>query len=272
MTTAQPLTGSLIQLQAQMISFLTDNDQSAHSIADHIVDQGAVDKQTRLLIYKNAYQARLKEVIDTDHNILGHYLGDELFNQMTTAYIQDHPSRFTSLRDYADQLPPFLQRHKPFSDHPIISEIARFERLLLSAFDAPEAPRIDLPTINRIPATDWPTMTFNFHPSVQLVSFAYNAVESWQALKTQTTPDPATAKSSHWLLWRNEQRLTEFRSLSPEENTLITMLLNGEDFSAICTFLLTAHSPQTVANVALNYLSQWVEQGILRNSLVRHVA
>ncbi|MFT4926839.1 MAG: hypothetical protein ACI8WB_002938 [Phenylobacterium sp.] len=252
----------LRQLQQQMINYLTDN--GASSIISHIVSQGNIDNHTRLHIYKNAYQARLKEVIDTDHNLLGMYLGDDLFDQMVSEYIQAYPSQHTSLRNYADQLPAFLTQQPPFCDHPIISEIARFERLLLSAFDAPDAPRFDHQSINQIPAEDWPNLTFRFHPSVQLIKLNTNAVESWQALKAEMAPDPATAQQSCWLLWRNGDRLTEFRSLSHEEETLINMILGGDNFSVLCEFLLTNHSPETVGQVAMGYLSDWIGQGLLR--------
>lgn len=258
---------ALQQLQKQMINYLTDKDQNQSAITSHIVRQGKIDNQTRLHIYKNAYQTRLKEVIDTDHNILGLYLGDDLFDQMVAGYIQTYPSQNTSLRHYADKLPQFLAQQTPFSEHPILHEIARFERLLLIAFDAPDAERFDHQAINALPPENWPTMTFHFHPSVQLIDLSTNAVESWQALKTERTPEPAVMAPSCWLIWRNHERLTEFRSLSDEEKTLVHMILNGDDFSAICEFLLESHAPETVGGVALNYLANWVDQGLLRRGL-----
>ena len=259
---------SLEQLQQQMIDYLTHDDDT---IADHIVSQGAIDNVTRLNIYKNAYRMRLREVIDTDHEILGLYLGDELFDQMVNGYIDLYPSSYTNLRHYCDNLPEFLKQQAPFADYPLLSELAYFERLLLTAFDAADCSRFSFEDLQTISHDRWPSLKFHFHPSVQLANLHWNSVQSWQALKAQQTPQAATAIENCWLLWRNRENLTQFRSLSSEENTLFKMILAGDDFSTLCDFLLASQAvDQTestagdVTHLALNYLSSWLEQGLLR--------
>ncbi len=221
---------------------------------------------TRLNVYKNAYQKRLYEVIDKDHNILGIYLGDDLFELMVKNYIQLYPSNNTSLRQYADRLPDFLSKYEPFSLHPIISEIARFERSLFNAFDASDAARTSIDDLNQVPTHLWPQLKFNFHPSVQRLFFQWNAVDCWQAIKQEKSPDNAHNKRNCWIIWRNADRLTEFRSLNNEEATLIDMILTGKDFSQLCEFISANNSSSESDAVALasNYLTQWVRQGLLR--------
>jgi hypothetical protein len=258
------LKNSLIDLQQQMMNFLIDGN---NNIESKIIEQGKISNQVRLNIYKNAYQVRLKEVIDNDHPLLGQYLGDDLFEEMVSSYLHQHPSNYTSLRHYADQLPHFLASQSPFSEHPIISELAHFERLLLVAFDAGDAERYTLERLQNIAEEQWPILVFHFHPSVQLAHFNWNSVESWQALKTDRVPDPASQKKSTWLLWRNHQRLTEFRSLSEEELHLLKMVLSGENFAGICQQLLSFSNSENVSQLALNYLVSWIEQGLLRAPL-----
>ncbi len=252
---------TLVQLQAQMVNYLTDSDMT---ISQHIVEQGNITKDVRLNIYKNAYVQRLKEVIDNDHPVLGTYLGDDLFDQMVEGYVKKFPSNCTSLRHYADNLPLFLAQNTPFSDHPILSELAGFERLLLTAFDAADVEPFNLDDLQKIAEHQWPTLVFRFQPSVQLAKFQWNSVESWQALKAEQVPAPAIADDNTWLLWRNKERLTEFRSLSKEELTLITMILKGNNFSALCEYLLTTSNSNNVTELALNYLASWIEQGLFR--------
>ncbi len=253
---------SLASLQKIMMGYLLKGETI---IEQSVVEQGNVSNQTRLNIYKNAYQARLKEVIDNDHPILGMYLGDDLFDEMVAGYIDYSPSSYTSLRDYANQLPLFLTKQKPFNQHPIISEIAQFERLLLDAFDAEDANRYTKDDLLKLSPSDWLALTFRFHPSVQLTSFEWNCVESWQALKKETAPDPAFKKSNNWLLWRNPERLTQFRSLSEEEVILIRMILNGDNFSALCESLYNNSNADDVSVLALNYINSWLDDGILRS-------
>jgi hypothetical protein len=251
----------LAELQAQMINYLTHSDMT---ISQNIVEQGNITKDIRLNIYKNAYFQRFKEVIDNDHPVLGVYLGDDLFDEMVEGYVKNARSNHTSLRNYADNLPLFLAQQPPFSNHPILSELAYFERLLLTAFDALDVEVFTLNDLQQISEHQWPTLIFRFQPSVQLASFKWNSVESWQALKSEKSPAPAIAGDNTWLLWRNSERLTEFRSLSEEELTLISMILAGNNFSALCEYLLTSSHSGNVTELALNYLASWVEQGLFR--------
>lgn len=254
----------LASLQQKLINYLVDDDPVVTStIMDEIKDHGSISRDVRLHIYKNAYQARLKETIDNDHEMLGFFLGDDLFDQMVLGYISAYPSENTSLRHYADKLPLFLTNTSPFKDHPIISELAHFERLLMVAFDAADATRFTRDLLSNTPPEQWPDLVFRFHPSVQIANFHYNSVETWQALKQEQSPEMAKEQHSHWLLWRNNDRLTQFRSLPVQEHKLIIMILNGASFTALCDFLLEEVNEDQASQVALNYLLTWLDDGIL---------
>ena len=251
---------SLDALQQQMMNYLTDDELA---IAQQIVDHGNISRDVRLHIYKNAFEMRLKETIDNDHQLLGLYLGDDLFDQMVSGYIKAYPSNNTSLRHFADLLPSFLASHSPFNNYPVISELAYFERLLMVAFDAADTERFTRELLLAIPHEQWPSLVFRFHPSVQIAHFNYNAVEIWQALKQEKTPDAAIENPNMWLLWRNKERLTQFKSLSKIEFSLFEMMLKGSDFSSLCDHLLLERGNEDVTQIALNYLLSWIDDGLL---------
>jgi hypothetical protein len=243
-----------------MMNYLTDDELT---IAQQVAEHGGISRDARLHIYKNAYQMRLKETIDNDHELLGMYLGDDLFDQMVSGYVKTYPSNNTSLRNFADLLPEFLAKYPPFNNYPLISELARFERLLMVAFDAADAERFTREVLLTIPHEQWPDLVFRFHPSVQISHFSFNTVETWQALKQESAPEPAKKMPSTWLLWRNHQRLTEFRSLTKEEFLLIELMLKGNDFANLCDYLVTQHQGEDISPLALEYLLRWVDDGIL---------
>ena len=254
----------LALLQQQLINYLVDDDPAVTTkIMEKIKDHGNITRDVRLHIYKNAYQARLKETIENDHEMLGFFLGDDLFDQMVLGYINAYPSNNTSLRYFADQLPLFLASNAPFKDHPIISELAHFERLLMVAFDAADATRFTRDLLSNMPPEQWPDLVFRFHPSVQMAHFHYNSVQTWQALKQEQSPEPAKEQDSDWLLWRNNDRLTQFRSLPAQEYNLINMILNGASFANLCDFLLEEVNEEQASQVALNYLLTWLDDGLL---------
>ena len=84
-----------------------------------------------------------------------------------------------------------------------------------------------------------------------------------EALKQESAPEPAKKMPSTWLLWRNHQRLTEFRSLTKEEFLLIELMLKGKDFANLCDYLVTQHQGEDISPLALEYLLRWVDDGIL---------
>nr|MCH9699137.1 DNA-binding domain-containing protein [Gammaproteobacteria bacterium] len=155
----------LAELQQQFMHVLQGGE--SRQLSQLVMDQGNIDCQSRIDIYRHAYQQRLKISIETDHEILGLYLGDELFDKMVAGYIASYPSQQTSLRYFAEQLPRFLYEQEPFNQYPVISELARFERLLLTAFDAPDSEVTGAGVLNEIDYQDWPGLQFRLHPSVQ---------------------------------------------------------------------------------------------------------
>jgi hypothetical protein len=252
----------LADLQTRFVDFLSGK---SGLITGSVADQGSIDTETRLNIYRNAYQIRLRQVLETDHEMLGIYLGDDLFEKMANGYIKTHPSNFTSLRHFGERLPEYLKQAEPFNEHPIISELALFERRLLDVFDAADAERAPLSALKEIPPDDWPRMQLRFHPSTQLFTAGWNSIESWKALKAGQDPPAAQLQGhAHWLLWRGDDLLSEFRPVDKDEFSLLSLAIEGNSFAALCESLLSRHDEDRIGAISLNYLSRWFEQGIIK--------
>ena len=231
----------------------------------HVSQQGNLSPERRIAIYADAYRIQLRECIEVDHPVLGQYLGNALFDQMVEGYIRAFPSTFSSLRHFADNLPRFLGQQLPFKDCPVLSDIARFERLLLFVFDAAESERANIADLQTIPTQKWPEMTIQLHPSVQLFPTQWNAVERWQAIKQKQTPPAAIeGKENVWLLWRNSEQLTEFRSLGDSEYSMIMGVLSGDTFSTLCESMVYFIPEQKVSEQTVEYLLTWIQFGIIR--------
>lgn len=250
---------SLDQLQAQMLAFL----RQGTSVEPLLAEVEGIDNKQRLGIYHNAYRARLIEAIEVDHPVLGVYLGDTLFDQMVLAYIDQHPSSFKSLRQFADNLPQFLSSDNYFREIPFVAELARFERLLLTAFDAPEKAAAQANFLQQLTPEQWPATQLKLHPSVQIFDCQWNVVHIWQQMKAEQCPPDPIEGENHWLLWRNRDRLTEFISLDEFGNLLIKQLILGSDLAKVCEELLTELDPEQIASSLASTLDSWLEKGIL---------
>ena len=224
---------------------------------------GGIPRARGLGIYRHAYAARLREALENDHAVLGTYLGDDAWALLCAGYIDAHPSRVRSLRRFGDALPAHLARVAPFAAMPQVAEIAMLERLLLDCFDAADAPVADWPSLMARPAADWPMLRPTFHPSLRHVACEWNAVEIWSALKAGNTPPDAMRVASDWLLYRDADRVTRFRSMAPDEVLLLAHFRDGGDFAGGCHALLTLHAPDAVPMEALRLLRQWCEEGVV---------
>ena len=251
---------NLKQRQQQMMAWLRNQPSE---IAEHICQQGEISPRQRLEIYHNAYRVRLRVTLDRDLPVLGTYLGDALYNDMVSGFIDQYPSQFRSLRHFADPLPAFLAATPPFSEHPQIADLARFERLLMDVFDAPDADPTDPQALQQLPAEQWPALNLRFHPSLQLFKSEWNVVEIWQALKAEQPPAPLHQRENHWMLWRNRERLSEFSSLAAPELLLLQRFLQGDTLASAADHLLEILPEQEAGALLFKTLQQWLNKGLI---------
>ena len=249
---------SLADLQRQFLATLREQGEQVRS---HIA-VGRMDRDTGLAIYRHAYGARLREALGNDHALLGLYLGDALWETMCAGYIAAQPSRVSSLRDFGAGLPNYLSAQSPFSDQPVIAELAGLERRLLDCFDAADSPRADWETLQVAPPNQWPGLGLRLHPGFAIHGVSWNSVDVWQALKDERNP-PAAIKISRgqWALWRDRDDVTRFRSLDVEEHSAIMHFLQGGDFAGLCDLLLEWHPMAAVPIAALSHLRCWCNEG-----------
>lgn len=243
-------------------------------VAERVIEQGPATTAVRLGIYANAYQKRLAEALAADHEILGLYLGDALWDRLCTDYIAARPSRTRSLRWFGDGLPQFLASHEPFAAHPLLAELAAFERNLLNAFDAADGARLPWSAVLALRPEDWPGMQIGFHPSVYLQSCHWNTVAIWQALKAgQTPPAAAPLADEHVLLWRDAARITQFRGLVADEAAALARMREaGGDFAALCECLADHQAAEQVPARALALLQRWFDDDLVERLATPAVA
>ena len=237
-------------------------------MASRICSNKGVDPEVRLSVYTFAYRARLQEVLANDYCALLMALGDKQFNQLVEDYIDTHPSRYYSLRDFGSHFPVFIseltQQHHSYQDKHWLYELALFEWTLGKAFDAPDSSILCEQEMADMPAELWPGLRFQLHPSVHRINFEWNTPQVWQALK-QETPSQVTAQrgdSYPWLVWR-EQLVTRFRSVLDDEQLALDRLFAGGSFEEICEALSASMSEQEVPLRAASLLKHWIAQGLI---------
>jgi hypothetical protein len=255
---------TLAQVQQRFLDAMRGGD--ADGVLVELAPIGRISAGQGLAIYQHAYSARLIEALDSDHAMLGAYLGDALWQQLCDGYVSAQPSRYRSLRRFGEHLPEYLASNEPFAEHPEIAELAAFERRLLDGFDAADAERAAWDDMLALSPADWPGLRLRFHPSLQTWQARFNSIEIWRALKASQAPPGSVRSDSDWALWRDNERITRFRSLEHGERIALLHFLEGGDFSGLCEKLLERLDTDAVPMYAIALLQRWCEEGWVRQT------
>jgi len=253
---------SLQELQHGFIDYLLGQPSD---ISQHIQSTPGLPAEKRLNIYAYAYKARLKEAIGTDYEQLHSYLGDEQFDQLLERFIEKYPSEETNLRYYSINMPTLLRNEEPFNNLPILAEIAEIEAAFANSFDAADSTILTINDLASLPETAWETLSFELHPSLQLLSYNFNSFAVWKALSDEETPPETVQYNSPetWLMWRDSQLITRYRPVLNEEASALAFARQGQSFPAICEALLDYFSEDEVPVKAITFLQTWMQEGLV---------
>lgn len=252
----------LMQMQNQFQNFLI----SGHTeIETSIVSTEKVSVDTRLDIYRQAYQIRLVDCLASNFPSLRIYLGDEELNKLGNAYLKAHPSNFRSIRWFGDMLPDFITTNYD-EEYAYLAELADFEWKMTLAFDAVDDVILSIEDMAVISPEAWADLRFSLHSSVQRMNYFWNVAPIWQTLiNDQDLPEwNKNDTAVPWILWRAPNYTIQFYSLSEEEAWALDAIKNGLSFAQLCEGLCHWLDEKDVGMRAATYLKGWIQKGMLR--------
>lgn len=249
------------RLQSEFQQGILSGDDS---ILTEILDSSKEKRAVLFGVYKYAYASRLVEAMRNDHELLHAYLGDEMFDDMGNAYVAARPSQHPNLRWFSQGVPEFLRSTEPYSNYPVLAELASLEKALNDAFDAPDAPVVVVADLAPLAPEEWKDLKFQAHPSTRRLDFSTNAAAIWIALKNDETPPDAVTLDdpSRLLIWRQDVT-PMFRELSAEETMMWDEASGGLPFGVLCAMLATYDDPDGAAARGAGYLHNWVTSEFL---------
>ena len=221
-------------------------------------------------LYINAYRARLAAALKDNYPVLHLALGDDLFDQLASAYIEQRPSRYRSIRWFGDGLREFIDQNPELLPHPALADLASMDWALRAAFDAANADVCRTEDLAAILPQDWPQMRFTLHPSVNLLELNWRIGPIWHALNqdADAVTEQPDALDHTLLVWRQELEC-KWRSLEIAEALALRAVVRGESFAEICEVLAALDSDLTESDpsmLAASLLSQWLSDGLLVKS------
>ncbi len=251
----------LVEMQRSMQRHLLG--ETSGIVAD-IVDAPPLRAADRLAIYRNAYQVRLIDALNDTYPVLHGLLGDEMWVTLGETYVAAYPSRYRSIRWYGGELADFLRRNAPFSDEPILAEIASLEWTLADVFDARDAQALTRAELSAIEPQQWSALRFEFHPSLRRLELCWNTAAVWKAMsQDETPPRPERADApAPWVLWRQKLQ-NYFRSMTAAESAALDAALRGSSFGEICEDLAAVLPEDEIPAAAAGLLGTWADSGII---------
>jgi len=202
---------SLAELQGWMQHALIEPHRvDPASIAQIVAPSPRLQPHEQLRIYQRSYTLRLVRCLAEQFPALRHALGDDTFEDMAHAYLQDCPSDSYTLYELGRRFPAWLAQTRPDRDAAekedwidFMLELVHFEREVFVLFDAHATPGLQLAT----PAT--PDAQLRLHPDLKLFEFDYHVAWYYHQVRQQQNPlFPPRQRSRVALIRRGFQPVT----------------------------------------------------------------
>ncbi len=234
------------------------------AILAEVNDSAKERRQVLFGVYRNAYVARLAEILGDDYEQLHAYLGDRAFAKLVKAYIDANPSDQRSARWFGRHLPDFVRESGTYAKHAELAEIADLEKALADAFDGPDAAPLTIDALAGLAPEAWPPLTFVPHPTAIRLRFRTNAAEIWAALKEQAAPPkPIRFPEPHSIIVWRQDFMARFRPMQAEEAMMWNETAKGVSFGVLCEMVATFAGADEAELRAATYLKGWVDMGML---------
>ena len=259
---SSPNTGSLGDLQRTFQDYLLVTSDAFQAA---VRDTKKADRVTLLDVYRDGYALRLIEVLTSDYPGLMAMAGPADFDHMARAYIAAHPSRHPSVRWFGRGLADFLARTPPYNGAPAAAEMARFEWALGEAFDSADVVPIAADALMALLPEAWETLAFTALPSLHRYTFTFEVAQAWQRRDEVEFGNLEVARADRpvtWAIWRPE-RVSNFRSLDPDEAAMLDALVAGHAFPELCETLAPFTGDDQAPARAAGLLRTWVEGGMI---------
>jgi hypothetical protein len=210
--------------------FLNAVTATAHpeAVEVHILPSEHESAVERLDVYRNAYTARLLEVLQNLFPCTRFAIGDELFAQFAAGYLQAHPPNSYTLARLADNYADYLEATRPADWGSFVVELVRLEQAIDRVFDAsgPEKlPPFSLPA----PADD--SLCLQLVPGFELHRFHFAVSDYYTGWKQGRNPAWPNPSEQFVALLRRDYIVRRYE-LTAGQHALLAAIQAGASLSA----------------------------------------
>lgn len=203
----------------------------AHVASGRVVAANArMTPAAQLQVYGDGWYARLLDVMRAEFPCVEHLLGAQRFRQVVLRYAIACPSRHTNLNRFGARFPAFLRRTRG-ARPALAADMARFERAMAEAFDAPSCTPLAADALQAVPQDRWGETCFTMNPSLRVLPCRY-AVDAVHAAYTAgRVVRSERPRRCHVAVWCRDERV-HWRCLAPGAVRVLRALAAGQPLAA----------------------------------------
>lgn len=219
-----------------------------------------------MVVYRNAYRARLVDVLRDTFERTARLVGDAAFRQAAAHHLITHPPASWTIDLAGDGFPETCA--ELFVNDPDVAEVAWLEWAMHSAFTAgdcePLMPAGFAVATAGYETGQWEGLCLNFMPGTTVRPVTHDLVKLWATLAEPVQPsDVVELRETQWVLvWREAERPT-FVLVPAVEGRALADLWGGGTFGALCASLADTIDPNEAATKAGAMLLNWLEMGVI---------
>ena len=143
-------------------------------LCDEIVSNGFTATE-RLRIYRNTFYSTLTQALRIAYPALERLVGREFFDAAAAQFIRAHAPADAYLNDYGQGFADFVAELPSAHGCPYLPDVARFERALSIAANAPDVPALTAEALAAVDPAQHPSLAFEPHPSLSLLALEFPA-------------------------------------------------------------------------------------------------
>ena len=153
---------------------------------DGLFSRNGADPASRFAVYRNNVHSSLINALADSYPVTQQLVGEHFFRAMAGLYIQAYPPISPLLHDYGSDLADFIKGFAPAADVPYVADVARLERLRISAYHAIDTPVANPhAVVNQLQQlSSLGNVRLQLHPCVATLRSDYAVVALWAAHQT----------------------------------------------------------------------------------------
>jgi hypothetical protein len=197
-------------------------------------------------IYREQFFLRHVDCLRDDFQSIEHLVGEVAFDELARAYLAAHPPASFTLRDLGHAMAELTRSTAPWSDDPLITDLAQVEWAFVECFDGPDAPPFDPSKVAGMPEDGWPLARVVLTPSLQRLALAFPAHDYRIATHRGEKPERPGPRSSFVVVYRGGETL-HCSDLEADAYAMLDELSRGVPLGEACERAAAASGSRSVA-------------------------